>query len=185
MKLLFDFLPIVVFFIAFKFWGIYVATAAAMIISILQVTIHVIRHRNLPTMQLISLVLIVVLGGSTLLLHNDEFIKWKPTALYWILAIVFFGSQWFTKKPFIQRIMESNIALPNKIWGHLNTAWAIFFSIVGLANIYVAFHFSTNTWVNFKLFGVLGLTLLFAFTQAFFLAKHIQNDDNSGTNSKN
>lgn len=185
MKLLFDFLPIVAFFIAFKFWGIYIATAAAMAISIVQVTIHVIRHRSLPTMQLISLVLIVVLGGSTLLLHNDEFIKWKPTALYWILAIVFLGSQWFTEKPFIQRMMESNITLPDKIWAHLNAAWAIFFSLVGLANIYIAFHFSTNTWVNFKLFGVLGLTLLFAFAQAFFLAKHIQHEESSGTNPKN
>jgi intracellular septation protein len=179
MKLLFDFLPILVFFIAYKFFGIYIATAAAIIISVLQVGIHWIRHRNVSSLQLISLVLIIVLGGSTLLFHNEVFIKWKPTALYWALSIFFFGSQIFGSRPCMQRLMESSITLPRHIWLTLNSAWAIFFGLMGILNLYVAYHFSTNTWVNFKLFGMLGLTLLFAIAQAIYLSKHLESSEKS------
>lgn len=177
MKLLFDFLPIVVFFIVYKFYGIYAATAAAIGISVVQVAGYWLKHRKVQSLQLISLVLIVVLGGGTLLLHNELLIKWKPTVLYWILALVFTGTQWFNKKPLIQRLMETNINLPTKIWSQLNISWIIFFAIMGIVNILVAYHFDTNTWVNFKLFGMLGLTVIFVILQAFFLAKHVKLEE--------
>lgn len=174
MQFLFDFLPIVAFFIAFKFWGIYAATAIAMGISIVQVAIHWIRHRQFQTMQLINLAIIVIFGGSTLLMHNELFIKWKPTVLNWVLAIMFGGSQLFTEKPVIQRLLESNITLPKPVWSTLNIAWCIFFALMGTLNLVVAYNFNTNTWVNFKLFGILGLTFLFAILQSVYLAKHMK-----------
>jgi intracellular septation protein len=179
MKLLFDFLPILIFFIAYKFFGIYIATAAAIIISVLQVGIHWIRHRNVSSLQIISLVLIVLLGGSTLIFHNEVFIKWKPTALYWALCIFFLASHFWGSKPCIQRLMESSISLPRQIWLTLNSAWAIFFGFMGILNLYVAYHFNTNTWVNFKLFGMLGLTLLFAIVQAIYLSRYIESSEKS------
>lgn len=175
MKLLFDFLPIIVFFIVFKFFGIYIATSAAIIVSILQVGTHWLRHRHVPGLQLLSLGLIVIFGGSTLLLHNEMFIKWKPTVLNWALALVFLGSQWLGDKPFIQRMMESNINLPSAVWRHLSLAWVVFFTLMGIINLYVAYYYSTNTWVNFKLFGMLGLTLIFTILQAVYLARHVED----------
>lgn len=179
MKPFFDFLPIIVFFIVFKFSDIYIATGAAILISVIQVTAHWVKHRDVQFLQLLSLVLIVVFGGSTLLLHNEMFIKWKPTVLNWVLALVFLSSQIFTKKPFIQRLMESSIALPQALWRRLNLAWVTFFSVMGIVNLWVVYHFSTNAWVNFKLFGMLGLTLVFAILQAVYLARHMQSNEKS------
>ena len=174
MQFLFDFLPIVAFFIAFKFWGIFTATAIAMAISLAQVLIHWIRHRRFQSMQIINLVIIIVFGGSTLLMHNELFIKWKPTVLNWALALIFAGSQLFTEKPVIQRLLEPNINLPKAVWSNLNIAWCIFFSLMGAINLFVAYNFNTNTWVNFKLFGILGMTFLFAILQSVYLAKYIK-----------
>lgn len=173
MKLLFDFFPILIFFIAFKFAGIYLATAAAIIVNFLQVGIHWLRYRTVPGLQLVSLGLIVVLGGSTLLLHSELFIKWKPTVLNWVLALLFLGSQLLSEKPFLQHLMENSINLPRPIWLQLNASWVIFFMLAGAANLFVAYCFDTNTWVNFKLFGMLGLTIVFAVLQAFYLARHV------------
>lgn len=179
MKLFFDFLPIIIFFIAYKFFGIYVATGAAITVSFIQVAFHLIRHRSVPMLQLVSLLLIVIFGGSTLLLHNEVFIKWKPTVLYWVLALSFLGSQLFSKKTFIQRLMERNISLPQNIWTLLNIAWVIFFSLMGCLNLWVAYHFNTNIWVNFKLFGMLGLTLVFTIAQAIYLTRYIDSSGKS------
>lgn len=173
MKFLFDFFPLVFFFIAYKFFGIYIATAIAMIASLLQVISYRFKHQHYEKMHLISLVLIFVLGGATLFFHNPWFIKWKPTGIYWVTALVFLGSNFITQKPLIQKMMEGNISLPKKIWRRLNLAWVVFFIIMGSANLFVAYSFSTDTWVNFKLFGGAGLTLLFVFLQAFYLSKHI------------
>ena len=128
-------------------------------------------------MQGITFVMIVILGTATLLAHNPMFIKWKPTAIYWTFSLLFFGSRFIGKKPFIQRIMEKTISLPQKIWNHLNWAWIMFFTTIGSVNLFVVYHFSTNTWVNFKLFGVLGSTLLFGIAQALYLAKFIANKE--------
>ena len=177
MKLLFDFFPILIFFICFKLFGIYPATAVAMVASLVQVIFHRIKHQHYEKMHLISMILIMVLGGATLFFHNPWFIKWKPTGIYWLSSLVFLGSAFIGKKTVIQKMMEGNISLPPKIWSRLNIAWAIFFILMGTANLYVAYHYETDFWVNFKLFGGAGFTLLFVFFQAIYLTRHIVEDD--------
>ena len=172
MKLLFDFLPIFLFFITYKVYGIYAATGVAIAVSLIQVTIHRIKYKRFESMHLITFFSILILGGATLWMHNEIFIKWKPTILYWLLGLLFMGSSLFNKKPIIQRLMEANIQLPVAIWQRLNTSWALFFLALGGANLYVVYHFTTNTWVNFKLFGTLGLTLLFVVFQSLYIAKN-------------
>ena len=173
MKFLFDFLPILLFFIAFKFYGIYVATAVAIAATIIQVGVLWFRHRKVETMPLVTLILIVVLGGATLALQDETFIKWKPTAVNWLFSIVFLGSRFIGDKTLIERMMSSQMELPKAVWNRLNSSWVIFFFAMGLANLFVAFNFDTDTWVNFKLFGMLGLTLVFVLAQAFYLARHL------------
>ncbi len=173
MKFLFDFFPILLFFICYKFFGIYTATAVAMLASLVQVIFHRLKYQRYEKMHLISLGLIMVLGGATLFFHNPWFIKWKPTGIYWLSSLVFLGSSFIGKKPLIQKMMDGNIALPKKIWGRLNFAWAMFFIVMGGLNIYVAYNYSTDIWVNFKLFGGAGFTLLFIFLQAVYLTRHI------------
>lgn len=177
MKFFFEFLPIVVFFAVYKFFGVFAATAATIGVTLLQVVVHWIQYRRVPSFLLLSLILVVLLGGSTLLFHNVLFIKWKPSVLYWVLSTVFLGSQLFQEKPIMQRLLEktaTSIMLPRSAWHSLNLAWAIFFALMGFANIFVAYHFTTNAWVNFKLFGILGLTLLFSVAQAFYLARYVK-----------
>lgn len=176
MQMLFEFLPIIIFFIVYKVSGIYAATAAAIIISIIQVIVYWFRFKKVDKLQLAMLGLIVVLGSVTLLLHNPIFIKWKPTVINWLFAAVFFISSYVGKRPLIAVMLSSKIQLPDRVWRKLNLSWVIFFIIVGIANIVVAYHFSTNTWVNFKLFGVLGLTIVFIIIQSCYLAKHIHPD---------
>lgn len=173
MKLLFDFFPIVLFFIVFKFFGIYTATAVAMAASISQVILYRLKFQHYDKMHLISLGIIVVLGGATLFFHNPWFIKWKPTGIYWLSALVFLGSSFIGPKPLIQKMMEANVSLSNKIWHRLNSAWSLFFIIMGALNLYVAYYYDTDAWVNFKLFGGVGFTLLFVLIQAFYLTKHM------------
>jgi len=173
MKLLFDFFPIVLFFIVYKLCDIYTATAAAMVASVSQVFFYRLKFQKYDKMHLISLAIIVVLGGATLFFHNSVFIKWKPTGIYWLSALIFFGSSFIGSKPVIQKMMEANVQLSNKIWLRLNMAWSLFFVIMGTLNLYVAYNYDTDTWVNFKLFGGVGLTLLFVLIQAFYLTKHV------------
>jgi len=186
MKLFFDFLPIALFFIAYKFgggiyhWdgqeydikGIYVATAVMIVASILQVTITWLMTRKLEKSHLITLVLVLVLGGATLWLQNPNFIKWKPTAVNWLFALAFIVAQVFSNKSLLERMMGEHIHLPDAIWFKLNIAWVLFFIGSGFANLYVAFNFDEATWVNFKLFGLLGLTIVFIIGQSIYLAKH-------------
>jgi len=177
MKILFDFFPIFIFFIAFKFAGIYAATAVFLIATCLQMAIYWIMYRRFEKMHIITFVLGLILGGATLFLHDVMFIKWKPTAIYWGFACVFFFTQLFNKKTLIQSMMESNISLPPEIWKKLNTSWGIFFILMGILNLYVVYNFDTNTWVNFKLFGLLGFTLAFVIIQGIYLSKHIRNEE--------
>lgn len=172
MKLLFDFFPILLFFICYKFFGIYTATAVAMGASVFQVVFHRLKYQSYEKLHIISLVLILVLGGATLFFHNPWFIKWKPTGIYWLSALVFLGSTFIGKKPIIQKMMEGNVQLPSKIWLRLNYAWAIYFMLMGALNLYVAYYFNTDIWVNFKLFGGAGFMLVFVFIQALYLTKH-------------
>ncbi|WP_133128183.1 septation protein A [Legionella nagasakiensis] len=177
MKLLLDFFPILIFFVCYKFFGIYTATAVAMIASLIQVIFYRIKNQCYEKMHLISLVLIMVLGGATLFFHNPWFIKWKPTGIYWLSSLVFLGSSMIGKKPLIQKMMDGNISLPSKIWRRLNVAWAVFFMVMGALNLYVAYYFDTDFWVNFKLFGGAGFTLLFIFLQAIYLTRHLIEKD--------
>lgn len=174
MKLLFDFLPILLFFAAYQLYDIYVATAVAIAVSGAQVAWLWLRHRRVERMILITFVLILVLGGTTLALQDEVFIKWKPTAVNWLFGTVFLGSMLVGKKTAIEYMMGTQIELPALVWLRLNLAWAVFFIAIGVANLYVAFNFDTDTWVNFKLFGMLGLTLAFVVGQAFYLARHLK-----------
>ena len=188
MKFLYDLFPLLLFFAAFKFYDIYVATAVAIVASFLQVGLFWLKHRRFETMHLVTLAVIAVFGGLTLALHDDTFIKWKPTLVYGILAALVLASQWFGKKTVIERMMSAQIALPATVWRRLNLSWGLFFVVLGAANIYVAFYYGLDLdpevrrgiWVNFKVFGLLGLTLLFTVIQAFFMAKHIQEKPASG-----
>ena len=177
MKLLFDFLPVLVFFITFKLADIYVATSLAIAASFAQCAIHYLLHRRLENMHLIGLVLITVLGGATLFFKNPLFIKWKPTAIYWATAVAFLLSRFIGQKTLIEKMMDGNIKLKTVIWQKLNVIWMLFFIFMGFLNLYIAFNFNTNTWVYFKLFGGLGLTVLFVLAQSLYLAKHLQHNE--------
>lgn len=178
MKFLFDFFPIALFFITFRFFedpheGVLAATAVAMIASALQVLLFWLKNKRVEKIHVITLVLITVLGGATLILKDPVFIKWKPTAVNWMFAIAFLGSQFIGDKPFVKRMMAQAIELPNNIWSTLNYAWVVFFTAMGFANLYVAFNYDLTTWVDFKTYGMLGFTILFVILQAVFLAKYM------------
>ncbi len=173
MKLLVDFFPIVLFFAAYKMADIYVATLAAIVGAIIQVAYTWIRTRKVETMHLVSLVLILVFGGATWFLRDPTFIKWKPTVLNWLFGLVFLGSQFIGDKPVIQRMLSAQIELPAFVWRRLNLAWVIFFLTIGGVNLYVAYHYEESVWVNFKLFGMLGLTIVFVLLQSLYLSRHM------------
>lgn len=184
MKLLFDFLPIFLFFIAYKVYDIYTATLVAIVASCLQVAFFWFKHRRVEPMHIITLILIVVLGGATLMFKDETFIKWKPTGVNWMFGIAFLGSQFIGKKTILERMMGANITLPTEIWTRLNTAWALFFIALGFINLYVAYTYNTDTWVNFKLFGMMGLTIAFILVQAVYLSRHIKHEDVAPENTK-
>jgi len=175
MKFLTDFLPILLFFVAYQLYDIYVATAVAIAASALQVGYLWLFKKKIEKMHLVTLGLLVIFGGLTLLLRDPVFIKWKPTVVNWLFAVAFIGSQFIGKKPVIERMMSHAIELPGAIWTRLNMSWSVFFLGSGALNLYVAFNYAEETWVNFKLFGMLGLTLLFVILQSFYMARHIQD----------
>ncbi len=172
MKLLFDLFPVALFFVAYKFADIYVATGVAIVANIAQIVWMRLTGKKVEPMMWISLVIIAVFGGATLLLRDETFIKWKPTVLYWLFGSVLLSAQFAFGKNLIRALMEKNIALPELIWQRLNLSWAVFFTAMGFINLYVAYNFSTDTWVNFKLFGSFGLMLLFIIGQGLMLSKH-------------
>lgn len=178
MKLLIDFFPVLAFFIAYYIpddltQRMYLATAAAIVAAIIQVTVYWLIYRRFEKMHLITLAIILVLGGLTLLLQDRRFFMWKPTAVNWLFATAFLISEFIGKKPLIQRMMDHALSVPAPVWYTLNRSWIVFFIFSGALNLYVAYTFAENIWVNFKLFGILGLTLMFAMGQAVYLAKHI------------
>jgi intracellular septation protein len=176
MKFLYDLFPIILFFIAYKIHGIYVATAVAIAASFLQVSLYWFKHHKIEKMHLATLVLITVFGGITLALQDPIFIKWKSTVINWLFGIVFLGSQFIGKKTIVERMLGSNISLPSFVWPKLNMAWVVFFITLGFINLYVMFNYDTETWMNFKLFGMMGLTMLFLLAQGIYLAQHIQEE---------
>ena len=174
MKFLFDYFPIICFFIAYKFSNIYIATEVTIAASLIQLSVYWLIHRRFETLHTITFVFVVLLGGSTLLFHKDIFIKWKPSVIYWIFAITLLFSQFFSAKTVLERMLSDKINLATRIWKRLNMSWAIFFILLGFLNLYVVYHFDTNVWVNFKLFGTLGITLVFIIAQALYMTKHMQ-----------
>lgn len=174
MKFLFDYFPIICFFVAYKFYGIYTATAVTMGASVLQVSAFWLKNRRFENLHLIILGLVLVLGGATLLLHKQIFIQWKPSIVYWVFALILFASQIFGNRPLLQRMLGDKLKLPMPVWSRVNFAWAIFFLLLGFLNIYVVYNYTTDAWVNFKLFGTLGLTLLFVIVQAIYMARHME-----------
>lgn len=180
MKALFDFFPLILFFAAFKLYDIYVATAIAIVATFLQVGYVWIKYRRFEPTHIITLVVISFFGGLTLFFHNDAFIMWKPSVVNWIFALIVIGSV-LLKRSVIKLLMGKQIELPDPVWNRLSIAWALFFLAMGFLNMYVAFYYQPDlpeevrreTWVNFKVFWMLGLTLLFSVVQMLFIAKYI------------
>ncbi|SDV51462.1 septation protein A [Chitinasiproducens palmae] len=173
MKLLFDLLPVILFFIAFKIAGIYVATGVSIAATVLQILWMAVRHRRVDPMLWVSFAIVAVFGGATLLLDDPTFIKWKPTALYWASSIALLGGLLLGKQP-LRALLSSQLTLPDPVWSRLTVLWAVFFAVLGVLNIVIAYHVSTDVWVNYKLFGGAGLTFLFIIAQSVWLGKHLK-----------
>lgn len=180
MKLLIDFFPIILFFAAFKLWGIYVATAVAIVATIGQILWLRHSHGKVEPMQWVSLGVIVLFGGATIALQNETFIKWKPTVLYWLMGGTLAAGQLFFRKNLLKSLMGSQLDLPEPAWRVTNWSWIAFFAVMGVLNLWVAYNFDTDTWVNFKLFGGMGLMVLFVVGQALYLGRYMKADEASG-----
>jgi len=176
MKFLFDLFPVILFFIAFKIHGIFVATAVAIVATFLQIGWVWYRHRKVDTMLWVSLVIVTLFGGATLLLQDETFIKWKPTVLYWLFAGTLAGGALFMKKNLMKSLLSEQMQLPDVAWTRMNWSWVGFFVFMGIANIAVAYNFPTDTWVNFKLFGGIGLMLVFVLVQGLLLSKSMEEE---------
>ena len=176
MKFLFDLFPVILFFIAFKIYGIFVATAVAIAGTFLQIGWVWFRHRKVDTMLWVSLVIVTVFGGATLLLQDETFIKWKPTVLYWLFAGILAGGVLFMKKNLMKALLSEQMQLPDEAWAQMNWSWTGFFVFMGIANLVVAYTFSTDAWVNFKLFGGIDLMLAFVVVQGLMLSKYIEEE---------
>ena len=173
MKFFFDLLPVILFFVGFKLYGIFAATAIAIGTTLAMIVYSKIRHGKIEKMLLINGAIISVLGGITLLLHDQTYIMWKPTVLYWLIAFVLLVSNMFFKKNFIQQMMGKMINAPKPIWNKVNLVWVVFLILLGFLNLYVAFNYSLDTWVNFKLFGVTGMIFVFVIAQTIALRKYL------------
>jgi intracellular septation protein len=176
-NMLIDFIPVLLFLLAFKIYGIYVATTVGIIATALQVVVTRLVRKKFDNQQLVTLAVFSVFGGMTLYFHNPIFVKWKPTIVFWVFGIAFLLSQFIGEKPIAQRmlekVLEGNVALPGRVWSRLNLAWATFFIVLGGLNLFVAYHFDTDVWVNFKVYGIMGILLLFSFIQAIFLSRFL------------
>ena len=178
MKILLDFLPVIVFFAVYKYTNdILIATAVLIPATVLQMAYTWRVQRKIETMQLVTLALVVLLGGATLMFQDKAFIQWKPTVVNWLFAAAFLGTQFIGKKTVVERLMGSSIEMDQKIWRKLNLIWVLFFIVLGIINLYVAYNFSEETWVNFKLFGMLGLTLVFILAQGLYISRHVKEPE--------
>lgn len=178
-KFLFDLFPLILFFVAYRFADIYVATAVAMVAAVGQIAYIKLTGKRIEGTHWINLVVIVVFGGATLWLQNDAFIKWKPTVLYWLFAVVLLGSQWFSGKNLLQKLLGEKVTLTEQGWRGLNLSWSSFFIFAGGINLFVAFSglFTESQWVNFKVFGLMGLLVLFVIAQSIWMSKHMIESD--------
>jgi intracellular septation protein len=205
MKFLFDFLPIVLFFGTFKLADaqadaaarfatehlgfavsggvvgageapVLLATVVVIVATLLQIALLLVTRRKVDTMLWVTFALVTVLGGATVWFHNPTFIKWKPSALYWAMGVAFWVSQTVFGKNILKSLIGEQLVLPEAIWQRLNVAWIAFFALMGIANLYVAYNFSTSAWASFKVFGLTGLMLVFMIAQGAFVTRHVQED---------
>jgi intracellular septation protein len=180
LNLIYDFLIVLIFFIAFKFYDIYVATCVGIVGTAIQVVVHRIWKGQFDKKQLMVFGIFVLFGGMTLYFHNPIFVKWKPSIVFWIFGITILFSHFMMKQPIMQRLMgnmlEGNAHIPLRVWKILNIAWGIFFILLGSVNIFIAYQFSTNVWVNFKLYGILSSLFLFAVAQSIYLARYLEQE---------
>ena len=176
MQLLVDYIPLVVFILAYFYQDIFFATGMLMVAMPVVLALQWLMTKKINKIYMASTVLVLVLGGATLAFKNPTFLYWKPTVLNWLIAIVFLGSQWIGDKTVVQRMLENAAELSADQWVRLNQIWVVFFSIVGGINIYVAYNFSEAFWVKFKLFGMLGLTLIFVIIQSVWLTLATQKN---------
>jgi intracellular septation protein len=203
MKLLLDFLPIILFFGAFKYaegqadWAarfatdhfgfmvsggvvgveeapVLLATVVAIVATCAQIAYLLARRRKIDMILWITFAIVVVLGGATIWFHNPTFIKWKLSVLYWTMGVAFWVSQTFFHKNLLQTLIGEQLELPAKVWQRLNVAWIAFYALMGLLNLYVAYNFSTSTWANFKVFGATGLMLAFMIAQGFYVSRYLE-----------
>lgn len=206
MKLLFDLFPVILFFAVFKFAGaqpeaaqtfashylaflvadgeitvqqapILLSTAVAILATLAQVLWLLLRRRHVDTMLWVSLVIIVVFGGATIYFHDEMFIKWKPTVLYWCFALALIGAQLVLRKNLIRSLMGQQMSLPDPVWDKLNLAWSAFFAAMGALNLYIAFNFPLELWVNFKMFGFIGLMIAFVIAQTAYLSRYLKEPE--------
>jgi intracellular septation protein len=171
MQFLVDLFPVIAFFVAYKLAGIYVATAVLIAGVMAQTAMSWLRHRKVSPMLLTSAVLVLVFGGLTLLVRDATFIMWKPSIVNWLFAVAFLASRYVPGPTLLQRMLGENVTLDATSWQRLNLAWVAFFLFAGALNLYVAYRFDEATWVNFKLFGLMGLTLAFALGQGVWIAR--------------
>lgn len=176
MKILLDFLPIVLFVAAYKFYNIYVATGVLMAATVVQMALVYLIDRRLQTIQKVTLALILLFGTLTLVLQDDRFIKWKPTVLYGAMAIALAVALWILKKNYLKLLLGSQMELPEGVWMRLNVAWVIYCAFMSAINAYVVLHFSTEAWVEFKLWGY-AFPLVFLVAQGIYIAPHLKNDE--------
>lgn len=175
-RFLYDFVPVLLFFAVYHFYGIYAATAVGMAATVLQVALYYLWTRTFERQQLLTLIIFLIFGSLTLYFHNPLFIKWKPTVLFWVMAAAFFISRFVSKKSLVQRMLENGFegnAPDRHVWNKLTMMWTVFFAALGAVNIFVAYRFSTTVWVNFKFYGISGLLLLFCLAQAVVLSRYM------------
>jgi intracellular septation protein len=176
LKFFLDFFPVILFFVAFKFSDIFVATGVAIAATIAQIGWVLLRRRKVSGMQWMSLVIIVIFGGATLLLRDETFIKWKPTVLYWLAGLAFLGGLAFRVNLVKAVMAEGGLELAEPLWTRLAVAWGVFFIFKGTLNLWVAYHYPTDVWVNFKLFGGMGLMIAFVLAQALWISRHLPDE---------
>ena len=178
MKQLLEFIPLVIFFIVYKMVDIYAATGALMVAMTLTFIYSYFKNgKKAEKMQIVTLAMILIFGTLTLVLHDDVFIKWKVTLVYALFSIGLLVTQFIFKKPAIKQMLGKELELPEHVWSNLNLAWAIFFAVLGAVNVYVAFNMSQEVWVNFKVFGLLGVTLMFTVLSGVYLYKYLPKDN--------
>lgn len=181
MQLLFDFLPLIAFFGAYMVYDLYVATATIMVVIALQIAYQWFRHGKVNKMLLISGVLVGVFGSITLVLRNPVFIQWKVTVVNWLFAAAFLGSQMFGAKTFTERMMGHAVELEPALWRQLNMLWVVNFAVIGALNLYVMYNFDEQTWVYFKTWGMIGLSLLMAVGQAIWISSRATDRGTGGS----